>query len=137
MLNYRKLLSYSTLAFTLAIPVVCQASCFESDITGNCVQFAPTFCNTVGNLVIGAQNTVAFCFNALGSELGTYKCDFTIFNEFPGQDGNPAGVSSCNTVLTSIAELCPVAGGQAAGGEHFGFTMELTAGACPENVVND
>ncbi|GAW08741.1 Y3 protein [Lentinula edodes] len=100
---------------------------------GSCASFIQTFCQSGQDILpVGPQNTYARCFNANG-----FKCDFTAWNLLPSSSqGNvPSGVN-CQTVLDTVAEVCPQGGQGSITAGTFVFTLDPNTGSCGADAIS-
>ncbi|KAJ7135713.1 hypothetical protein C8R44DRAFT_976544 [Mycena epipterygia] len=125
--NTRALLGLLSVAI-MTTPCVAQLqiTCFLGGPAGDCVQFAPTFCNSLANLPVSPGDTVSRCFN--GPAAGS-QCAFTAVNTLTSS-GVPS-VVDCESALFTVADECPVGGGGQSSGNNFKFWMDPNVGACP------
>ncbi|KAF9078057.1 hypothetical protein BDP27DRAFT_1412972 [Rhodocollybia butyracea] len=140
--EYRKLLKFSTLAFTLVTPVVGQVTCF-GNVTGPpsaeslaCAQFALPFCETGGLIHLPGQGSSARCFNN-GTKCKC-KCDFTIWNGASvGSPLSPPNSAFCSEILVEIAKICPLGGQSGEFGLPFNYTLRPGTGSCLPDITSD
>ncbi|KAJ7238907.1 hypothetical protein C8J57DRAFT_618386 [Mycena rebaudengoi] len=108
-------------------PCVAQltVTCFKGGPSGDCVQFAPTFCNSIAGLTILPGDTVSHCFN--GPTAGS-SCAFTAVNTLTSS-AVPNTVN-CESALFTVADECIPGGGAQSTGSNFKFWMDPNAIAC-------
>ncbi|KAF7340450.1 hypothetical protein MVEN_01965200 [Mycena venus] len=104
-----------------------EITCFVGGPSGDCVEFAPTFCSSLASLSISAGDTVAHCFNFNGAAAGS-SCQFTAVNTLTSS-AVPNAIN-CESALFTVADECPSGGGGQSSGSNFKFWMDPNAVAC-------
>ncbi|KAJ6529510.1 hypothetical protein DFH09DRAFT_1125816 [Mycena vulgaris] len=102
-----------------------QITCFTGGPSGDCVEFAPTFCSSLAGLSISAGDNVAHCFN--GPAAGS-SCQFTAVNTLTSSA--VPGTVNCESALFTVSDECPSGGGGQSTGSNFKFWMDPNAVAC-------
>ncbi|KAJ3920091.1 hypothetical protein F5877DRAFT_77494 [Lentinula edodes] len=132
-MNYALLLQLALMVVVPAIEQTVSIGCFSAGTEGSCASFIQTFCQSGQDILsVGPQNTYARCFNANG-----FKCDFTAWNLLPSSSqGNvPSGVN-CQTVLDTVAEVCPQGGQGSITAGTFVFTLDPNTGSCGADAIS-
>ncbi|KAJ7290671.1 hypothetical protein C8J57DRAFT_342827 [Mycena rebaudengoi] len=131
-------------------PCVAQltVTCFNGGPSGDCVQFAATFCSSLAGLTIFPGDTVSHCFNGptdgsscarrspprvpglvLTARLSFFDPGaFTAVNTLTNS-AVPKTVN-CESALFAVADECIPGGGAQSAGSNFRFWMDPNAIAC-------
>ncbi|KAJ6556138.1 hypothetical protein B0H19DRAFT_1262239 [Mycena capillaripes] len=127
MLSHKRTALSGFLIAVLTTPCVAQldVTCFTGGPSGDCVEFAPTFCSSLASLSISPGDTVGHCFN--GPAAGS-SCQFTAVNTV-GISAVP-NVVNCESALFTVADECAPGGGAQAAGSNFKFWMDPNAISC-------
>ncbi|TFK20477.1 hypothetical protein FA15DRAFT_708078 [Coprinopsis marcescibilis] len=130
-----------TALFTVAVLVVnvgaqgLDIGCIDTGVSGNCVDFVDTCCDSAGLMMVRPLDNVSRCFN-LNS---TVKCDFTAWFNLVGNDPNSARPSAehCKKILRTVSASCPLGGyGHITGERGFQFLVDPNLGPCGSNEAN-
>ncbi|KAJ7215567.1 hypothetical protein GGX14DRAFT_443109 [Mycena pura] len=114
----------AALALLIASTFGQNITCIPSGTTGNCGAFTTKFCSSFDQRTIAVGDSISACF---ATGVDNLKCDLTAVNTFP-MAALP-GISSCETILSTVAADCPMGGsGQFPGG--YTFVADPNSGVC-------
>ncbi|KAJ7467813.1 hypothetical protein B0H11DRAFT_2046500 [Mycena galericulata] len=112
----------------MVAPVLGQftSQCFTSGVVGNCSAFITDFCSDVANKSVSALNSKSECFNTPGQ---AFICDLSAVSQKVSSTGTP-DEDHCITVLSTVAEECPMGGLGRFNDGGFNFVLDPNSGTC-------